>query len=101
MAAATATRQRNKIGKGTRGSLLPTYSMLLSFVSGLLPPRGPGDSASGPFDVGPGFPVGMALDIRANRGFELPGTRITPDSRLFLLLILRDRKRVVFFSSRS
>ena len=93
MAAATATRQRSKIGKGTCASFLPMYSMLLPFSSELPPPRGTGDSASGPFDVESGFRVGMALDMRVDGGFELPGTRITPDSRISLLPILRGRKK--------
>src|ERR1017187_4343988 len=66
MAAATATKPRNKIGNGTRGSLLPTYSMLLSFISGLLPPRGRSDSVTGLFDGDSGFLVGMVLNIKAN-----------------------------------
>jgi hypothetical protein len=95
MAAATAAKPRNKIGKGTRGSLLLAYSMLLSFISELLPPRGPSDSVTGLFDGSSGFLVGMVLDIKANGGFELSDARITPDGRLSLFSILRGRKRVV------
>ena len=93
MAAVTATKPKSKIGKGTRGSLLPTYSMLLSFVSGPLPPRGLSDSVTGMFDGGSGFLAGMVLESRANGGFELPDTLITPNGRLTLCLILRGRKK--------
>lgn len=90
-AAATATIPRSRIGKGTLGSLLPTYSMLLSFVSWPLPPRGLGGSVAFLFEGGSGFPVGMVFDIRANGGFEWSDTRITPDSCLSLLQILLGR----------
>jgi hypothetical protein len=58
MAAATAAKPRSRIGNGILGSLLPTYSMLLSFISGLL-------------DGESGFLVGMFLGEKANGGFEL------------------------------
>jgi hypothetical protein len=63
IAPATGTKAINKIDRGTRGSLMPTYSMLLSLISGLLPPRGPSDAVTVLFDEGSGLLVGMALDI--------------------------------------
>jgi hypothetical protein len=87
MATATAAMAKKKIGKETRGSLLPTYSMLLSLISGPLPPRGLNDSVTGLSDGGSGSLVGMVLDIKANGGFELSGTRITPGGRLSLFSI--------------
>jgi hypothetical protein len=65
MAAATARVPRNKIVKGTRGSLLAAYSMPLPVTSGLLLPRGLGDAATDLFEGGSGFLVGMVLCIRA------------------------------------
>lgn len=91
-----ATKPRNSIGKGTRDSFLPTYSMLLSFISGPLPPRHPSGSAAGLFDGGIGFPVGMVLDIKANGGFKLSDVRITPSGRLSLFTFLSGPNRVLY-----
>jgi hypothetical protein len=62
MAAATATAPINTISTEIRGSFLPMYSMLLSLVSGLLPPRGVSDSLTGLFDEDSGFLEGMFLE---------------------------------------
>ena len=64
MAAATATKPRDKGGKGARGSRLPTYSPLLALPSGLLSPRGLSDSVTGLFDGAYGSLVGMVSDDR-------------------------------------
>jgi len=64
MAAATAAKPRDKIGKGTRGSRLPTNSLLLSLASGLLSTRGLSDSVTGLLDGASRFLVGIVSDDR-------------------------------------
>jgi hypothetical protein len=95
MAAARVTKLRKKIGKGTRGSFLPTYSMLLSFIFELLPPRVPSESETGLFEGDSEFLVGMDVDNGTSGGFELSDTRITPGGRISLCSIFRGRNTMV------
>jgi hypothetical protein len=55
--------------------------MLLSLISGPLPPRGLSDSETGLCAGDSGFLEDMVLGIDANGGFELSDTGITPDGR--------------------